>query len=114
MAWPACSTHSSGWMLVIRPLSQLKPTAQSRYCRAPNRPYAAPGAPAGLHGWPPGAVSKHDALQRVSPAQTSAVVPHADLLRLAAAAYLARFKGVRESLRQRAAHAGPIADDTLL
>ena len=47
-------------------------------------------------------------------AQTSALVPHADLLRLAAAAYLARFKGVRESLRLRAAHAGPIADDTLL
>ena len=38
-------------------------------------------------------MSKHDALQRVSPRPADALVPHADRLRLAVAAYLARFKG---------------------
>ena len=55
--------------------------------------HAAPGAPAGVHGWPAGAVSKNDALQRVTPVPSEHPVAHADRLRLAVAAYLARFKG---------------------
>jgi integrase/recombinase XerD len=47
----------------------------------------------GLQGWPAGAVLSMMHYNESVPAKASALVPHADQLRLAVAAYLARFKG---------------------